>query len=230
MLTRLIAFFALTLLLPMAAMAAEDAEAYNRIQLSASAQTEVPQDTIVAMLYSQREGDSSSQLANIVNQQISWALEEATKEPAVRVQTMEYRTEPVYRQQILSAWRVRQSLRVESQDVEKLSSLLAVLQKQLALESVRYEISDSARRTAENQLIKEALGAFRERADLVTRELGFKSYRLVQLQLNPGNMPLPPRAMMMRQASMEAVAAPALDPGTQQVKVMVEGIIEMGVE
>ena len=76
-------------------------------------------------------------------------------------------------------------------------------------------------------MIAQALDAFKQRAELVRRQLAAKGYRIVDVSINAGGtQPIP---IMMRAAAMEAasVTPPALEAGTSTLTVSVGGIIEL---
>lgn len=204
---------------------------YDRVSLSAVAETEVPNDLLTAVLFAQREGSEASRLAQEVNRAIDWGVEEAKKVPRVKVRTLEYRTHPVYNKQTLSGWRVRQSLRLESADASILSELVGRLQTRLAVDSIAYKLSPGHRRQAENELIQQALAAFSERAKLIADQFGRPEYRLVKIDVNTGGtVPRPlfrASAMAMR---ADVAPPPAIEPGTQTVQVQVDGTIELRVQ
>ena len=201
---------------------------YDRISLSANAGTQVENDTLVAVLYAQREGRDPAKLADEVNQQVRWAVERVKQAAGITLRTLDYHTSPVHRDGKLSGWRVRQSIRLESTDSARLSTLIGALQEKLAVQSVSHSISPASRRQAENRLIAEAIGAFNARASLVTKALDRDEYRLVRMEVNTSDRPIYPRPMRARTMSMEAAAAPpVLEPGTQEVRVTVVGTIEL---
>jgi predicted secreted protein len=212
-------------------MASEEAKRYDQIHLSANAAMEIDNDTLSARLYAQQEGSELSRLADAVNRKITQAIELVKPSEDIRLQTLGYQTYPVYQQQRVTGWRVRQTLRIESQDAKKLSQLLSELQSNLALESLHYSISPQQRQAAEEQLIGEAIGAFQKRAALITKQLGRSDYRLIEMTINTGGQPVEPvpyRARMM--AAEAAVAPPSLEAGTQTVRVEVNGTIELQVD
>ncbi len=212
------------------ASAAEPEPRYDRIRFSVVVETEVDNDLLVAVLYAQREGTDAAALASEVNAAVGWGLERAKTVPSVKAQTLGYQTSPIYNKQTLTGWRVRQSLRLESADSAVLSDLIGVLQQRLAVESIDYQVSPQARRTAEERLIAEAVEAFRQRADLVAKSWGQPDYRLVEMQVNtqPGPQPYPRMAMAME---MQAAAAPPppIEAGTQSVQVSIDGAVELKV-
>lgn len=199
---------------------------YDRVNLSATASDEVDNDTLVAQLYAQQEGKQAARAAEQVNRDVTWAVDKAKRESGIKVQTEGYRTNPVYRQQLLTGWQVRQSLRLESRDSARLSQLVGQLQERLAVSGISYAVSPERRQEAEAALISVAIERFKERARQIAAELERPGYRLVQMDVNTsgqGVVPPPMRSMAMEMA----VAAPTLEAGTQKMKVTVSGTIEL---
>ena len=229
--TKSLSFSFLLLCLALASqplMAEEKAATYDQIQLSANASMEVENDTLSAQLYVQREGSELSRLADEVNKLITQAIAQIKQVDGIKLQTQGYQTYPTYNQQRVTGWRVRQSLRIQSQDSAKLSQLLSQLQSSLALESLQYNVSPAQRTTAEEQLIGEAISSFQKRAALVTKHLGRKDYRLVEMNINTSGQPVQPVRMRASMMAMEAsVAQPSLEAGSQTIRVDVNGTIEL---
>lgn len=218
----------LLLLLSAATLAAEQGDTYNRIALSVSAGRTVDNDTLVSLLYAQQEGSDTGRLTREVNSRISRAVALAKADPAIRVQTMEYSTNPIYKNRTLSGWRVRQSIRLESRDAAALSQMIGQLQKQLNVSSIRYTLSPQRRGEVEEELISQAIAAFKGRSALITREMGSKGYRLVQMAID--NASPAPRPYAVRTLAMNAVAdapPPTLEAGTRRVEVRISGTIEL---
>lgn len=206
--------------------AGESPPVYDRIHLSVSATAEVDNDIVTARLYIQRDGENPAKLADEINREMRSALDVAKATEGVDVQTGSYRTNPRYRNSTLIGWQVRQDLLVESANAAVLGKLVGELQNHLNVESIGYRVSDSARKAAEEKLIVEALENFQARASLVSGSLKRKDYRLVQMNINTGyHSPIP----VYRSAMMaEAVSAPpAIEAGSQNVTVTVDGTIEL---
>jgi predicted secreted protein len=205
---------------------------YNRVTFSVSATEDVANDTLVAMLAVQRDGGSARQLAAEVNQTMAWALAKARETPAIKVQTLDYQTSPVYQKNTVTGWRVSQSLRLEGRDKASLSDLIGVLQERLNLQHVGYEVSRELRKEVEDRLIGEAVAAFQARAKRVAGDLQRRTYRVVQLDVNGGNGPVPilrQRAMPMAMAEA-AGPPPAIEAGTQTITIGVSGEIELSTD
>ena len=75
----------------------------------------------------------------------------------------------------------------------------------------------------ENELISEAMDAFRQRAEIINQHMDEKNYRIINLHVNTGNSgPVMYReAMVSRAATMDMAMemAPAVEAGTSKVVV-----------
>lgn len=204
---------------------------YDQIDLGAQASMEVDNDTLIAVLYAQQEGGDLGDLTDSVNRAITQALGQAKAAQGVTVQTLGYQTSPIYQQQRLTGWRVRQSIRLESRQSERLGQLLGQLQSTLALDSLSYAVSTERRQSVEDRLIEQAIDAFQKRARLVTERLGHQRYRLVEMSINTsGQTPQPMRLRASMMAMEKSVAAPSLEAGSQNIRVDVSGRIELQVQ
>lgn len=204
----------------------EEPQTYDRVTLSANAAMEVENDTLIAILYYQREGAALAPLANEVNKKITDAVKTGKRFHGVDIQTPAYRSSPVYEKQRLVGWRVRQTIRLKSQDIAQVSNLIGELQKTLALESVSYSVSPDKLQDTEEKLIAQAIDAFKKRSLLITHQFDRSTYRLVNMSVNTGGAPIRPLRMQAAAVSMEA-AAPTLETGKQNIQVNVTGTIEL---
>lgn len=212
------------------AHAAEDNNTYNRVTFSEQADVEVENDTLVAVMYVQKEGGHTDKLASEVNQIITRALDKLKQSPEIKVQTLTYRTNPVYHKQTIKTWRVHQAIQLESQNSKLLGRKIGELQSDLNVQSISYKVSQQKQRQYSDGLIELALQRFQQRADNIRRIFGKKRYQLVNLSINTGNSP-PPRmlhdSMRMEKASSYSPAPVALQAGTQRLTVTVNGQIEL---
>ncbi len=215
----------------MPAAAHDSIPTYDRVNFRVSATKEVDNDTLVVVMYQERNGQHPTSMADDVNRAITWAVDLARKASGIKVQTLQYRQEPVYRNQSISSWRVRQSIRLESNDVATLSRLVGDLQERLSVASLRYAISPKVRQQVEDELITLALGRFGRRGNLIADELGRSDYRIVAMDVSTsGASPAPVRMRAVSAMSESSkVTAPTLEPGVQSVTVQVSGTIELEV-
>jgi predicted secreted protein len=224
---RLILLLALAFALP-PAMADSHGPVRNLVSLSARAAEQVDNDLLVILLFVEHESAQQATASDQVNQDMAWALATAKGVAAVKSQTLDYQTQPVYDEHRITAWRVRQSLRLESADKDALTGLLGKLQERLAIQSVSYEVSPALRDQVEARLIEAAIVSFGARAERITRTFGRASYTLVNVNIDAhGNQP-PPMPYAPRMLAMKAdVAEPSLAAGVQTIEVGINGTIEL---
>lgn len=223
-------FLAATLALTGAALAAEPAPRYNVVELQAEAQRELPNDTVTASLYVELNDANAVALAAAVNKAANDALRVAREYGSVRVRSGNNQTYPVYAKgNVLQGWRARAEVRLESKDFEAASRLIGKLQSGMQLGNIAFSVSPQARRQAENELIAEAIAAFKARAEVVRGALAGRSYKIQRLNVNTGYSAPPPRFAVahVMAAGAPEVAAPNFDGGVSVVTVTVGGAIEV---
>ena len=220
----------LSLLLTGSAFAADPAPRYNTVELQAEAQRELANDSLSASLYVELNDVDPAALAAALNQTANEALRVAKGYPGVRVRSGNNQTYPVYAKgNVLQGWRARAEIRLESKDFEAASRLIGKLQATMQLGNTAFSVSPEARRQAENELIAEAIAAFKARADIVRAALAGRSYKILHLNVNAGYSAPPPRYAAMRAMSAGApeAAPPNLEGGVSMVTVSVSGAIEV---
>lgn len=227
MLTRVMTGCWLIAALPV--FAVDPAPRYNTVELQADAQREVQNDLLNASLYVELNDASPAALANAVNKSVNEALRIAKEYKSVKVRSGGNQTYPVYAKgNILQGWRARAEIRIESRDFEASSALIGKLQAGMQLGGLTFSVSPEARRALENELIAEAIGAFKARAEIVRAALAGRGYKLQRLSVANGYNAPPPRLAMAR-AAMAApdVTAPGMEAGVSTVSVTASGAIEI---
>lgn len=209
------------------ARGAEEEAPAGLVHLSVEAEQSVANDRAVAALELTEEDDDPAALAGRVSRRVREALARAEREPGVDVRTGAVQTRPVFHEGELVRWRATQRIVLETARLEALPGLLAELQAHVPLASVAFTVSPEARRAAEEDLIAEALAAFRARAARVAEALGAPGARVHELYVDTGaGRPFPePRAMAMARAS--EATAPPLAAGTSEVTVTVRGAVKL---
>ena len=223
-------FFALFFVAAPVAQGADPAPRYNVVELQAEAQREVPNDTLGASLYVELNDANPAALANAINKAANDALRVARGYNSVRVRSGSNQSYPVYSKgNLLQGWRGRAEIRLESKDFEAASGLIGKLQAGMQLGNLGFSVSPEARRQVENELIVEAIGAFKARAEIVRGALAGRGYKLQRLNVNSGRSSPPPRFAMARALAAGApeVAAPDLEGGVSQITVTAAGAIEV---
>lgn len=220
--------FVFTLAVTGPAAAAEEAPRYNQIHFQVERNRPVDNDRMHAVLSLTAEDDNAARLAGEINRVMDAALKTAKARPKIEVRTGGYRTWPVHDKNKIRRWRATQELLLEGSDFADLGNLIGQLQERLQVGSINFSVSPPRRAAVEDELIAQALDAFKQRAELVRKQLAAKGYRLVDVSINSGGgQPVP----LMRGVAMEAmektVAPPALEAGTSVLNVSVGGTIEL---
>jgi len=221
---------ALALAAPHPAIAAEPVPPrYNTVSLQADAQREVQNDLMNATLYVEVNDATAAGVASAVNRSVNEALRVARDHKGVRVRSGQNQTFPVYsKANQLQGWRGRGEIRLESRDFEAVSALIGRLQADLQLAGVQFTVSPEARRTVENELITEAIAAFKARAEIVRTALAGRGYRLQALNVTTGhNFPQPRFAVATAAMAAREAAPPAFEAGISVVTVSAHGSIEL---
>jgi len=207
---------------------AEQPLTYNRVDFEVSAREDVDNDEITVTMAVERDGQKPAELAGEVNRVMQAAVATARKTPQVRVRTGSYSIRPVYtRDRRLDHWNASQSLVINSRDSAAVAALMQQLQQTLQVKSTTFSVSNELKTRIQDRLITEALAAFRKRAELIAKGLGFSRFRLVDVSVATAGSggPHPIRAMaMMADAKL---APPTLEAGWSEVSVTVSGSVEM---
>jgi len=202
---------------------------YNQIALRAEANSEVARDRMHVTLYTEAQHKEPAKLAAQTTQAINKALQQARQVKGVSVSQGSRSSYPVYEEkgQQITAWRERAELRLESGDFAALSKLTADLMQDLKMGGMHFSVSDSIRQQNEDALLKDAVAAFRARAQLATEALGGSDYKIVSLNLNSGGNYQPEMMRSVSMKSMDAMPTPDVEAGTRQISISADGVIEV---
>lgn len=208
---------------------AEDAR-YNQIALRAEVQKAVSHDTLQVRLYAEEQNQDAGKLAARITERLNKALDSARQTEGVSVSSGNRSSQPVYdeKRENIIAWRERGEILLESTDFASLSTLTGNLMGELNLGDMQFSLSPESRRSTEDELIREAIEAFKARADIATRSLGGTDYKIVNLNLNSQFMqpPIYRGAKMAMMADAES-ASPSVEGGQADVSVSADGVIEI---
>ena len=221
-------FLALTLLPAATASAADDTPRYNQIHFQVERSRPVDNDRMHAVLSITAEDDNAARLADHINRTMDWALKTAKTKTRIEARSGGYRTHPVYDKDKIRRWRATQELLLEGSDFAELGGLIGQLQERLQVNAINFSVSPTRRAAIEDELIAQALDAFKQRAELVRKQLAAKGWRLVNLAINAGGgQPVPMMRGMAMEAMASSVAPPAVEAGTSILSVSVDGAIEL---
>lgn len=202
----------------------------NIVELQAEAQREVANDLLYAVLYVELNDADAARLAAQLNRVTGDALKAAGDFKTVRTRSGTTSTYPLYdRNQKPGGWRGRSEIRLESRDFEAAARLIGRLQSSMQLLSVSFGVSRQYKVDTENEIIGEALQAFRARAEIVRRALGGQGYVLQRMQIATGSSAPPPRPLARAMAAGAAaeMAPPQFEGGMSTITVNVSGTIRV---
>ncbi|RMQ47440.1 hypothetical protein ALQ04_03874 [Pseudomonas cichorii] len=209
-----------------------DEARYNQISLRAEVNQEVQRDLMLVTLYSEAQNSDPAKLAAQITETLNKALGQARQVKEVTIRQGSRNSYPIYDEkgQAITGWRERAELRLESADFAALSKLTGELLNDLKMGGMDFSISTPTRKASEDALLKDAVAAFKARAQLVTEALGGTGYKLVNLNLNTSGYPQPylrAPVMMMKAERADAAPTPDVEAGTSQVSVSADGVIEV---
>jgi len=208
----------------------EELDARNRVSLRVEARREIPNDWATARVSVVAEGKEPAGVAEAVNARMKKALATAKRTKGVEIESGAYVSQPVYDDGRIVRWRARQELRLESGDVGKLSALVGALQTDsVLLSGIDFSLRGETRSAIEDELIAEALAAFRARATRIAKGMGAKDWSLVSLSI--GGSGGSPRMVHMRanaeMMSVSKATAPVFEAGTSELEMQAEGTVEL---
>jgi predicted secreted protein len=200
---------------------------YNVISISAKAEREVPNDLMRVQLMVEHQANKAKDVSQKVNADMAWAL--AQLKQGLKYETQQYNTYPVYEKTKIKAWRASQQLMVQSENFEQLSNIILVLQNKLQVKNMSFEPTKKTRKKVEDELVAEALDAYKSRASLVQKNMQAKSYKVVNMQVNTQDnySPMYRSQPRMKMAMSVAEAAPAVKGGNSTLSVNVNGQIQL---
>ena len=174
------------LALPITSFAAEPVSHQpTDVSFSVEAEREVERDLLQVSLFYQAEGNDLSALNKTMAEKMNKAIELAKAQSAVEIKDNSRNTWIRYdnkgKQQ---GWIARAELTLESKDSQALSTVVHELDGVLAIDSVRASISREKLSSLENELTKEALAKFKDKALLLQESLQMKGYTIQNLEIS----------------------------------------------
>jgi uncharacterized protein len=201
------------------------------LNVSATEQRQVAQDTLNASLEISAQGKDKVALQDQVNKAMQQALAvlKTANNTAIHYQTTSYQVyiinaEPGLFSSSNALWRAQQSVQLDSVDSAKLLELVGELQTLgLTVSNLNYTLSSAKYEEVAAELSSKVLLTLQQRADSAAKVLKLNHARLVEVSLD-GNANFAPanvRSYDMMTLASEKIATPTADPGETQVTVSV---------
>lgn len=208
---------------------------YNVVEFSESASIEVLRDTATARLLVHEEGKNQEEVsANFIKKLNHVTRKAASNE--FKTELLHRSTSPRYEfsdkgKRTQTGWEEQAVLQVESKNFEAVNKLVADTRGEANLESLTFRVSKQSREDTVDEVSKAALKRFRDRAASLTKNMGFRNYKIVRLDFGQiGNRSVGASPAMMRSKAMDAEAAHIPEqttPGTEEISITVRGTIQM---
>jgi len=201
---------------------------FDIVTLHAEASGTVANDLLKVEMVVQGENRDSASLANAINASMQWALSELKKFPDVSSSTRQYNTWAKYdrKDNRIIGWNASQVLKLESDNIDQAQQAVQRLQEKLQVRNMQMQPKAATRESREDDLISDALGRFRDRALTVQNTMGAADYRVVNISINT-NQQMMHEPQMRSMAESSVASAPAIQPGSSEVVVRVNGTIQL---
>lgn len=201
------------------------------LNLSASAQLDVPNDVLGVVLSTTRDGPDASSVQSALKQALEAALSEAkqaARPGQVEVQAGNFALYPRYSQKgQISGWQGSTELGIQGRDMPAIARLTGRIGS-MTIARVSYSLSREQREKVESDLAAQAIGRYRAKAAEFARQFGYGGYVVRDVSVQTSEPPGPVPMQMMRGKSMPASEeALPVEPGTGVVSVVVSGSVSM---
>ena len=199
---------------------------FNQVNLQAQSQRDIPNDQLTVLLAVEEEGKDAAKIAKKINKDMDWGLNKAKARQEIEVRTLSYNTYPIYDKRTVIAWRAVQQMELKSTNITKLSELVGDLQERLQVKSMNFSPTKDTRKRYEDELIEEAMIAFKQRVEIVKKHMDNKNVRIVNIHVNTGGGISRPVYAENRMMAMSSKSAPAVEAGTSKITVTVSGSVQ----
>lgn len=203
---------------------------YGLVSLDASATVDVVNDELITRLQVFEEGQNSATLTNLVNKKTALVLDAVKHFKDIKAETSSYSTRPLYNDGKIKSWQVTQQLTLETSNFEQMSQFIADISSLANIQSMQFRVSKVKAEKVKQDLLKQAISNFKDKATLITTEFNRPAYELVSLSIDGNHitpMPVMERTAMMSADSMRKGTPAALSGGSNEVSVQVRGTIQL---
>jgi predicted secreted protein len=205
----------------------------NTVQLSVSAQRQVPQDWLTMTLVVRKESADPQS----VQAQLKLALDQAIAQarPALQPGLVEMRSGafsvyPRYsREGKVTGWQGQAEWLLEGRDIARIGALAGQMNG-MVVQGLAFSLSRESARRLESEVQAEAVAKFRAKAGELAKAFGFAGYQLREVTVGSVDAPMEPmrpRALAMEAKATMADAPVPVEPGKTEVQVSVSGSVQL---
>ena len=235
---------ALVLATALPAAAETDTLHYNMVEFAESAHLEITRDTMTAHFSINAEGKDRATVNKAFQKKFN-DFNKAVQNNKLQTEILNRSASPHYEynngKRIQTGWEEEAVFKVESKDFDAINRLTDETLQSATLNHIGFSISKEKREAAVDQVSKAAILRFKDRAQDLAKTLGFSNYKIVKLNLGHiGNRSIDDRlgfartkmmsaeaAMFKRSASDENNAIQVPSPGSEEISITVNGLVQM---
>ena len=204
---------------------------YGVVSFSATATETVKQDTMNATLAIRESGGDRQKVSNAVSERSNRVLAALKKYPDLNGALSSRRTYSAYDSNRKNpVWHDMADITVKSTDFAAMSRFLAAVQNDAAIGNLHFSVSDSVQHKTLEKLLTQAIGNFKQQAQVITNAMGGKAYKIVQMDLNGGNVMIyrnAVRSAAMMTKSADAVEMNIEEAGDSEIRLDISGSIQV---
>lgn len=235
---------AMALALSLPVQAASNELNYNLVDFNETASVRVPNDTMNVVLEVQETGTSRQAVSNAVTRRLNAVLARAKAAPQLfEVESGNRSAYPQYSEynsngnrRVITGWTDTATVSISSRNFDALSKLVADSQNDASVDRLTFSVSPTKRTEAVNQASDTALRTFQQRAQHMSKTLGFSGYKIVRIQFNQSfdnadygegvGFAAAPQAAMMR-ARTKSAEIGQVSPGMQEIRQTIQVSVQM---
>lgn len=210
------------------------------IEVPATVRMDFPNDKATIFFYTLVESDNLLDVQSKVNASMAEAQKVIKDFSSIaKIENAGYTTEPIYNnpaegqaRQIVG-WKARQSIKVETEDVQGVSALVQIVQgANIALSNVSFSLTPETREAAESKLIAASVDSLNKKAALIAQAMKLPSESVRVVKLNFGGdfaetAQFAPRMFMAKSANA-LPAAPNFEVGTTTLSLSINASLKLG--
>lgn len=208
---------------------------YNVVEFNESATVTVPNDTMHITLTIREQAKTREVANNTVTRRLNAVQAKIRQNKQFIAELGSRHTYPRYNdKRQITNWEDQVQVRVKSTNFEALAQLASDVQADAMLDGVYFSVSPDKRAKAIEQASTQALQSFKQRAEFMSRSLGFSGYKLVKLDLGDSfeSSPRMYAAPMAEMRMAKSVSAQSMDmspemAGDQEIRQTVRVSIQM---
>tara|TARA_R110000868_G_scaffold218576_2_gene469261 strand:- start:180394 stop:181122 length:729 start_codon:yes stop_codon:yes gene_type:complete len=202
-------------------------ESKTVLELSESAEKEVEQDRIKAVLRITKDATEATDVQNHINKNMQSAVDLAKKFTDIKVSTGSYRVNQKYDSKLRRnvGWSGSQEIILDTKNKESIYKVVEKLQKDgFAMSAMNYYLSREKAASYRTELIKEALQRVQERSQSIAEQLKAKKHHIGSINVSNQNQPqqnFRHETMMLKTMNADAMAAPVVESADERVSISI---------